>query len=151
MRTTQKQTVQAEKAVRRTPKKVKMPKMGKDSKATPIFKAVLLGPIIVSFIIAIFYLAWWGLAKLFYLLHGWMTTSVLSWVEGAWPYVLGIWAFVLITSVAYTLLAEKKKFTEKASLENGSDAIQADAFEDGSEMFKPTFNGEDIFSDSKTK
>ena len=147
-----KKQTQTTRRTKKSQKKVNLPKLNSNSKAMPIFKTVLLGPIIVSLIFAMIYLAWWGLSKLFYLLHGWMTTSVLSWVEGAWPYVLGIWAFVLITSVAYTLLAEKKKFTEKASLENGSDAIQADAFEDGSEMFTPPFNGEDIFSNSsKTK
>lgn len=132
----------------RSKKKMNLPKLNSSSKAIPILKAVLLGPVIVSLIIAIIYVAWWGLSKLFYLLHGWMTTSVLSWVEGAWPYVLGIWAFFLITSVAYTLLAEKKKFTEKAMLEKNSNVSQADAFEGESEVFKPPFNGEDVFSDS---
>ena len=135
-------------SARRTPKKVNAP----DSKAIPILKSVLLGPVIVSFIIAAIYIAWWGLSKAFYVLHNWMTTSVLGWIEGAWPYVLGIWAFILITSVAYVVMSEKRKVTEKAMLKKNSDDSQADAFEDGSEMFTPPFNGEDIFSNSsKTK
>ena len=139
---------QAQPKTRRT-KKVSLPKLKSNSKATPIFKSVLLGPIIVSLIIAIIYVGWWGLSKLFYLLHGWMTTSVLSWAHGAWPYVLGIWAFVLITSVAYTLLSEKKKVTEKDMLEKNSNVSQADAFEGESEkVLKSLFNGEDIYSDS---
>ena len=120
-------------SARRTPKKVNV----QDSKAIPILKSVLLGPVIVSFIIAAIYIAWWGLSKAFYVLHNWMTTSVLGWIEGAWPYVLGIWAFVLITSVAYAVFSEKKKITEKATLEKNSNVSKAD-----------TFEGEDFFSDS---
>ena len=49
-------------------------------------------------------------------------------------------------------MSEKRKVTEKAMLKKNSDDSQADAFEGESEVFKPPFNGEDIFSDSsKTK
>lgn len=111
--------------VRRAPKKISLPKEVKDnSKAVNMFKAIVFGPILAAFAISLVYVAWWGLSKLFYLLHGWMTASVVPWVEGAWPYVLVIWAFVLITSIAFAVLSDKKKAEKNSNVE------QPNAFEE---------------------
>lgn len=90
-----------------------------NSKVLNLLKSILLGPIITSLAIAILYIAWWGLSKTFYTLHNWVLTTVEPWVEGAWPYVLGIWAFVLITSLAYSMLASEKKEKNVKSNDDG--------------------------------
>ena len=107
---------------RRTPKKVTVLK--DNPKAANMLKAIVLGPIVATLAISVVYIAWWGLSKLFYLIHSWMIASVVPWVEGAWPYVLGIWAFVLITSIAFAVLSDKKKAGKNSNVE------QSNAFEE---------------------
>lgn len=125
--------------VRRTKKKLNLPKMKNNSKAISMCTAIVLGPIVTVLAISIVYIAWWGLSKLFYLLHSWMTAAAVPWVNEAWPYVLGIWAFVLITSVGFTVFSEKKeneKKIKKSFFSNPDPVIEEEVF--------PSFEPEDL-------
>ena len=116
----------------KTQKKVIIPKRCKD-----IFKPIILGPFLTTLIFAILYIAWWGLAKMFYLLHGFMAGTVWPWVQEAWPYALAIWGFILVAAGVYNLL-----FKENTVKKETVDPFEV-TIEDSTEAsFDAEFDGE---------
>ena len=78
-----------------------------------ILKATIIAPAISIGACTILYVVWWIFSKLFYTIHTWMTAGVWPWFKEAWGYIIGIWLFIIITSIIYTVIIEKKNFKKQ--------------------------------------
>ena len=109
-----------------------------NAKVLTIFKSVLLGPIATILVCGILYFLWWGISRVFYTLHWWVKESVIPWAQEAWPYMLGIWGFILITSIIYAIVAETRKKKKEISI------VEEENINITEEKFDVTENSEKI-------
>lgn len=74
-----------------------------------LLRTIVFGPTIAVLFFATVYFAWWGMSKLFYILHVWVTGEFVPWISSNWPIIIGIWAAVAITSIIYFVCIEERK------------------------------------------
>lgn len=78
-------------------------------KSTGVLINVVVGPILGVLAILICYVSLWGLSKAFYILHEFITGTVIPWIHGAWTYVVAVWVFVIVTTWLFSRLTRKKE------------------------------------------
>ena len=85
-------------------------KTAKTTGNSGILGAVVLGPTILALIALVIYLGWWGVSKLFYLIHGWVSGTVWVWLQANWFVLLIAWGIIILASIIFHYVVSAQKF-----------------------------------------
>lgn len=88
--------------------------------AIKVIKAGVLGPGVAILGITVAYFVWWGISKLFYVLHSVVIGNLIPWLSESWVMLIVIWVLIALTTTLYYVTEQQKKKKKEKNVDSSS-------------------------------